>query len=52
MGYQNDCAAAGMGQADMNKMEILGERVADHVRTHRLADNVAKQLQWMKPLRG
>ncbi|MGC8644422.1 MAG: DUF362 domain-containing protein, partial [Isosphaeraceae bacterium] len=52
MGYLNYCAAAGMGQADMGKMEILGERVADHVRTYRLANNVDKQLEWMKPLRG
>lgn len=52
MGYLNYCAAAGMGQTDMDKMEILGERVADHVRAYRLADNVAKQLEWMKPLRS
>jgi uncharacterized protein (DUF362 family) len=52
MGYLNYCAAAGMGQADMAQMEIFGERVADHVRHYRLADNVQKQLEWMKPLRG
>jgi uncharacterized protein (DUF362 family) len=50
MGYLNYCAAAGMGETDMARMEILGARVADHVRTYRLADNVDKQLQWMKPL--
>ena len=33
MGYLNYCAAAGMGEADLDRMEILGERVADHVRT-------------------
>jgi uncharacterized protein (DUF362 family) len=52
MGYLNYCAAAGMGETDLAKMEILGARVADHIRTYRLADNVAKQLEWMKPLRG
>ena len=52
MGYLNYCAASGMGQIDLEKMEILGQRVADHVRTYRLADNVDHQLEWMKPLRG
>jgi hypothetical protein len=36
----------------MGQMEILGERVSDHVRKYRLADNVDRQLEWMKPLRG
>ena len=50
MGYLNYCAAAGLGEIDMARMEILGERVADHVRTYKMADNVDQQLQWMKPL--
>jgi uncharacterized protein (DUF362 family) len=50
MGYLNYCAAAGMGEIDLARMEILGERVADHVRTYKLANNIDKQLQWMKPL--
>jgi uncharacterized protein (DUF362 family) len=50
MGYLKYCAAAGMGEIDLARMDILGERVADHVRTYKLADNIDKQLQWMKPL--
>jgi uncharacterized protein (DUF362 family) len=52
MGYLNFCASAGYGEASIDRMEVLGERVADHVRTYRLADNIDKQLEWMKPLAG
>jgi len=52
MGYLNYCAAAGMGETQLDRMEILGERVSNHVRKYRLADNIDKQLEWMKPLRG
>ena len=52
VGYLNYCAAAGTGEAQLDRMEILGPRVSDHVRKYRLADNVDKQLEWMKPLRG
>ncbi len=51
VGYLNYCAA-GMGEAQLDRMEILGGRVSDHVRKYRLADNVDQQLEWMKPLRG
>ncbi len=52
MGYLNYCANAGMGETHLERMEILGARVSDHVRPYRLADNIDKQLEWMKPLRG
>ncbi len=46
VGYLNYCAQAGMGQADLNKIEIIGERVQDHVKKYRLHDDVEKQLIW------
>ena len=53
VGYLNYCAAAaGMGETHLDRMEILGGRVSDHVRKYRLADNIGQQLEWMKPLRG
>ena len=52
MGYLNYCAAAGMGEARLDRIDILGARVSDHVRKYRLADNSTQQLEWMKPLRG
>ena len=49
IGYLNYCAEAKMGQADLEKIEILGEPVARHVRSYRLHDNIEKQLTWMTP---
>jgi uncharacterized protein (DUF362 family) len=52
MGYLNYCAAAAMGEVDLEKIEILGANLRDHVRHYRLADNIDRQLEWMRPLRG
>jgi uncharacterized protein (DUF362 family) len=51
IGYLNYCAQAGMGQGDLTKIEIIGEPVARHVKTYKLAPNIEKQLIWMKPPR-
>lgn len=50
VGYLNYCAAAGMGQADLGKIEILGEKISDHIRSYRLSDNIDRQLTWLTPL--
>ena len=47
IGYLTFCARAGMGQADLTKVEVLGENVADHVRQYRPADNIEQQYKWM-----
>jgi uncharacterized protein (DUF362 family) len=52
MGYLNYCAAAGLGEIDLARIEVLGERIADHVRTYKLAKNIDDQLKWMRPLRN
>jgi uncharacterized protein (DUF362 family) len=49
VGYLNYCADAGMGQADLEKIELVGEPLARHVKTYRLAKNIDEQLIWMKP---
>jgi uncharacterized protein (DUF362 family) len=49
VGYLNFCAQAGMGEADLNRIEVVGERVSDHVRSYKLNKNIEKQLIWMKP---
>ena len=51
MGYMNFCALAGLGEYDINKIEVLGEKVADHIKTYKLSDSVSRQLEWMTPLR-
>ena len=50
IGYMNYCAGAGMGQFDINKIEVIGEKVANHIKTYKLSRNYDKQLQWMTPL--
>ena len=51
IGYMNFCAAAGMGQYDIDKIDIIGEKVTDHIKPYKLSRNIDKQLQWMTPLR-
>ncbi|MGK7394619.1 MAG: DUF362 domain-containing protein [Candidatus Cyclobacteriaceae bacterium M3_2C_046] len=50
VGYLNYCYKAGMGEADLDKIEIVGERLADHVRNYKLNDNFAKQMVWKQQL--
>ncbi len=49
IGYLNYCGRAGMGEADLAKIEILGEPVERHVRKYRLHDKIERQLTWMNP---
>ncbi len=49
VGYLNYCAQAGLGQGDLARVEVVGERIADHVKTYKLSDNIDQQLVWMKP---
>lgn len=50
VGYLNYCAQTGLGEADLNKIEIVGERIADHKRKYKLHENIEQQLVWMKPV--
>jgi uncharacterized protein (DUF362 family) len=51
VGYLNFCADAGLGQYDIDKIEIIGEKVADHIKPYKMSTNYDKHLQWMVPLR-
>ena len=51
MGYLTFCAEAGMGQYDISKIEIIGEKVTNHIKKYKMSRNFEKQLQWMTPLR-
>ena len=52
IGYLNYCAQAGLGQADIEQLEIVGPALRDHIKTYRLHDNEEEQKQWMKPMTG
>jgi len=49
IGYLNYCAQMSLGEADLDKIEITGESVKDHIKEYKLPDNFEKQLVWMKP---
>jgi len=49
IGYLNHCSSMGLGNADLSKIEIIGERLEDHIKQYKLPDNFEKQLEWMKP---
>ena len=51
IGYLNFCADAGMGQLNLNKIDVVGEKLANHIKTYKLNRNIDKQMQWLTPLR-
>jgi len=51
VGYLNFCAGAGLGQFDINKIEVIGEKVANHIKTYQLSASIDRQLEWMTPFR-
>jgi len=48
VGYLNYCAQTGLGVADLNRIEIIGEPVSQHKRSYKMSDNFTAQLVWMK----
>jgi uncharacterized protein (DUF362 family) len=48
VGYLNYCAQAKLGQADLSRIEVVGEPIAKHIKSYKLHDNVEQQLIWMK----
>ena len=49
VGYLNYCADAGLGEGDLTKIEIIGERLENHIRSYELNKNIEKQLIWKQP---
>ncbi|MFC1606520.1 DUF362 domain-containing protein [Candidatus Latescibacterota bacterium] len=50
VGYLKYIADAGMGQADLSKINILGPEIHKHVIPYRLHDNIERQLTWKEGL--
>ncbi len=46
IGYLNYCADAGIGQADLSGIRIIGPNPHHHVIVYRLHDNIEHQLNW------
>ena len=51
VGYLNYCAQARLGEADLGRIEVLGEPVQRHIKPYQLHRRVEEQLIWMKPAR-
>jgi len=51
VGYLNFCGQTKMGEADLDKIEIVGPAVKDHIKPYKLARNLEKQLIWKEPAR-
>lgn len=49
MGYLNFCGQAGMGEVSLNKIEVMGEEIADNIKPYKLSENIQKQLIWLTP---
>lgn len=47
--WLNYCAQAGRGTADLNNIEIIGEKISDHIKHYKLSDNIDKQLILKNP---
>lgn len=52
VGYLTYCAQANLGVTDLNKIEIIGEKISDHKRTYKLSDSINKQLIWKEPVQS
>jgi len=51
VGYINYCAAAGIGNMDRDKIEIIGDKDPDKsIINYKMGSNIASQLEWKDPL--
>ncbi len=46
VGYLHYCATQGVGEADLNKIEVFGERLSDYIRPFKLHRLVNEQYSW------
>jgi uncharacterized protein (DUF362 family) len=50
VGYLNFCSQTGSGIADLDRIEIIGEKISDHIKSYKLNKNIDSQLIWMNPV--
>lgn len=50
VGHLTYAAQAGLGQADLNKIEILGPELKDHIKNYKAPADMERLLSWQKPL--
>jgi uncharacterized protein (DUF362 family) len=52
VGHLTYAAQAGLGQADLNKIEILGPALKDYIKIYKQPANIEQLLSWQKPLQN
>jgi len=50
IGYLNFCGQFGVGQFDLNRIEVRGEKIAAVQRKYRLHQDLERELLWMGPM--
>jgi uncharacterized protein (DUF362 family) len=50
VGYLNFCADAGLGTADLSKIEVIGEKISNHIKQYQLSKNIEAQMVWKEKL--
>jgi uncharacterized protein (DUF362 family) len=50
VGHLTYAAQAGLGQADLSKIEILGPALKEHIKVYKLPGNMERLLSWQQPL--
>lgn len=51
VGYLNYCASAGIGNMDLDKIDIVGDKVLEKsIISYKLSTNINYQLEWKEPL--
>jgi uncharacterized protein (DUF362 family) len=50
VGYLRYCAQCGLGQYDIEKIDVRGAKLADVRRTYQLHQDVERMLEWMGPM--
>jgi len=51
VGYLNYCGQTQMGMVDLDKINIIGPRIQEHIKTYKLAKNLDRQLIWKQPVK-
>jgi len=48
VGYLQWCSNAGIGEYDLNHINIIGPEIHPYIVTYKLHENIERQLQWIR----
>ncbi len=51
MGYLRFCGDFGLGQYDLSKIDVRGEKIASVMRKYQLHPDIERELEWMGPMK-